>query len=132
MKRSGKKIILCTVMSAILIVFICFFIYLKNVSDYKQSVSNITFEEIDISDIPNGVYTGECNVDFIYAKVEVTIQDGQIIDIVILEHKNERGEAAEAVIGKIITEQKVDVDAISGATNSSKVLKKAVENALQK
>ena len=32
---------------------------------------------------------------------------------------------------KIIEEQKIDVDAVSGATNSSTVIKKAVENALK-
>lgn len=32
---------------------------------------------------------------------------------------------------EIIEEQKIDVDTISGATNSSTVIKKAVENALK-
>ena len=49
----------------------------------------------------------------------------------ILEHKNERGQAAETIVDQIVSEQKIDVDAISGATNSSKVIKKAVENALE-
>ena len=47
-----------------------------------------------------------------------------------MEHRHERGKAAEKVIEKIIEEQKIDVDAVSGATNSSTVIKKAVENAL--
>ncbi|WP_227835506.1 MULTISPECIES: FMN-binding protein [unclassified Clostridioides] len=33
---------------------------------------------------------------------------------------------------KVLNKQKVDVDAVSGATNSSKVIKKAIENALIK
>lgn len=32
--------------------------------------------------------------------------------------------------GQFIEEQKIDVDVVSGATNSSTVVKKAVENAL--
>lgn len=87
-------------------------------------------EEIHLSDIPNGVYIGECDVNFIYAKVEVTVDSGEITNIRILEHKNERGQAAEAVVDRIVSEQRIDVDAVSGATNSSTVLKKAVENAL--
>jgi len=63
--------------------------------------------------------------------VEVTVYGGRITEIKILEHKTERGQAAEAVIDQIISKQKVDVDAVSGATNSSMVLKKAVENALR-
>ena len=63
-------------------------------------------------------------------KVEVTVQDGAIEKTKILEHKHERGQAVETVVDQIVLEQGIDVDAISGATNSSTVLKKAVENAL--
>ena len=69
-------------------------------------------------------------MDFVYAKVEVTVQDGVITNIDILEHKNGRGSRAEVVIDRIIEEQRIEVDAVSGATNSSTVIKKAVENAL--
>lgn len=130
MKLSKKKIISCIVAIFLLVGLFCLALYLKSVSDYKQAVNNIVFEEIDITKIPDGTYVGECNVNFIYAKVEVTVQNGKIKNIDILEHKNERGEAAETVIDKIADEQKIDVDAVSGATNSSTVLKKAVEKAL--
>ena len=70
-------------------------------------------------------------MNFIYAKVEVTVQNGEITNINILEHRHERGKAAEVITDSIVDEQKIDVDAISGATNSSIVIKKAVENALK-
>ena len=130
MKQSIKKAAAAIIAFAILIGGIALAIYLKQVADYKHSVSETSIEEICLSDIPNGVYIGECDVNFIYAKVEVTIQNGEITGIRILEHKNERGQAAEAVVDRIVAEQRIDVDAVSGATNSSTVLKKAVENAL--
>ena len=70
-------------------------------------------------------------MDFIYAKVEVTVQNGEITNINILEHRHERGKTAEVIADSMVDEQKIDVDAISGATNSSTVIKKAVENALK-
>ena len=73
-------------------------VYLKNVADYKQAVRETTFSEINISDIPDEVYIGEYDVNFIYAKVEVTVQNGEITDISILEHRHERGKTAEATI----------------------------------
>lgn len=105
-------------------------IYLKSVSDYKQLVQEISFEEINLSGIPDGTYIGDCDVNFVYAKVEVVVQNQKIVKITILEHNNGRGEAAEAITDSIIREQKIDVDAVSGATSSSVVIKKAVENAL--
>ena len=105
-------------------------VYLKSVADYKQAVKKTALEGMDISKVPDGIYIGEYDVNFIYAKVEVTVQNGSIADIVLLEHKNGRGKAAEIITDKIVEQQKTDVDAVSGATNSSIVIKKAVENAL--
>ena len=96
-----------------------------------EGVKETTFDEINISDVSDGVYIGEYDVNFIYAKVEVTVQNGEITDIIILEHRHEHGKAAETVINEIVDEQRIDVDAVSGATNSSIVIKKAVENALK-
>ena len=131
MRISEKKIISVIILLFSLIGLICGAVYLKNVADYKRAIGETTFDEIDIADVSDGTYIGEYDVNFIYAKVEVTVEDGEIVSINILEHRHERGKAAETVIEKIIEEQKIDVDAVSGATNSSTVIKKAVENALK-
>ena len=131
MRMSKKKVVLLVIMLLLLIGLVWGIIYLKSVADYKQAVKETTFEDIHISDIPDGVYVGEYDVDFIYAKVEVTVQNGEITNINILEHRHERGKTAEVITDSIVDEQKIDVDAISGATNSSTVIKKAVENALK-
>ena len=128
---SKKSTVLFTIMFLLLAGFVLGIIYLKSVADYKQAVKETTFEEINISDISDGVYIGEYDVNFIYAKVEVTVQNGEITNINILEYRHERGKTAEVITDSIVDEQKIDVDAISGATNSSTVIKKAVENALK-
>ncbi len=131
MKISKKKTVLFVIVFLLLVGFVLGILYLKSVADYRKAVRETTFEDINISDIPDGVYVGEYDVDFIYAKVEVAVQNGEITNINILEHRHERGKAAEVITDSIVDEQKVDVDAISGATNSSTVIKKAVENALK-
>ena len=129
MKLSRKRILFFTAIFVFLIM-ICTAAYLKSVADYQKAVKETTLSSIDISTVPDGVYIGEYDVDFVYAKVEVTVQDKAITKIEILEHKNGRGKSAENIVDKIIEKQNIDVDAVSGATNSSTVLKKAVENAL--
>ena len=131
MRISKKKIISVIILLLLLIGLICGAVYLKKVADYKRAVGETTIGEIDIADVSDGIYIGEYDVNFIYAKVEVTVEDGEIVSINILEHRHERGKAAEKIIENIIEEQKIDVDAVSGATNSSTVIKKAVENALK-
>lgn len=126
-----KKPIAKTVCAILFLTGLIFMaVYLKSVADYKKAVKETAISEIDISNIPDGVYVGEYDVDFIYAKVKVTVQNKVITSIDILEHKNGRGKPAEIVADRIIEEQKIEVDAVSGATNSSTVIKKAVENAL--
>ena len=122
--RISKKMVLFIITFLLLVGFVLGILYLKSVADYRQAVRETTFEDINISDIPDGVYVGEYDVDFIYAKVEVTVQNGEITNINILEHRHERGKTAEVITDSIIDEQKIDVDAISGATNSSTVIKK--------
>lgn len=130
MKILRKRIISAAAVLLCLSGLIYMAVYLKSIADYKKAVRETAFTNIDISDVPDGVFIGEYDVSVIYAKVEVTVENGEITNINILEHRNERGKPAEAVINKIVEEQKIDVDAVSGATNSSTVIKKAVENAL--
>ena len=129
-KFTKRRVIMCIAIFLFLIGLLCTAVYLKSVADYQNAVKETVIGDVDLSAIPDGVYVGEYDVNFIYAKVEVTVRNGEMTDIINLEHKQERGKAAEAVISDMLAEQKIDVDAVSGATNSSTVIKKAVENAL--
>lgn len=129
MKHTKKKILLGVVV-VVLIVAVALGGYLNKVAHYQQAVEELTIQEIPLDTVADGTYVGGCDVDFIRAQVEVTVEDGQITSIVLLSHENGRGQPAEAVLDRILQEQRLGVDAVSGATNSSTVLKKAVEQAL--
>lgn len=103
-----------------------------SLDEYQQKIAEISFSNPQVSSVADGQYIGECDVGYIFVKVKVTVKDGTIIDIQLLDHRNERGKAGEGVVGKMLVQQHTDVDAVSSATNSSKVIKKAVENALEK
>lgn len=104
--------------------------YLISVQEYKQAISNLKIDTIDLSNINDGKYTGSCDTGFVGAEVSVTIKDNKIIDITLLNHKNEKGKPAEAILQNVVKAQSLKVDTVSGATNSSKVILKAIENAL--
>lgn len=106
-------------------------VYIIDFKEYQYKVTNISFDEIDLASIKDGVYDGEYDAGYIYARVEVEIREGQIISIHLVEHRNEQGKEAESILEDVVANQKIDVDAVSGATNSSKVIKKAIENALK-
>ena len=129
MKRK-RKIMIWT-FAVIIIIAVAFVVFYQNtVNNYQKMVAGTTYQNTGASLVPDGEYIGEYDTEFVYAKVSVTVKSDAIVEIVLLEHRNGRGTPAERIIDDILAQQIIDVDAVSGATNSSTVIKKAVDNAL--
>ena len=64
MRLSRKRILLFVITSIFLIGLIFTAVYLKSVADYKKAVRETDFSSINISDVSDGVYVGEYDVDF--------------------------------------------------------------------
>ena len=97
---------------------------------YRRIISDVVIKSPDLTLIQDGVYLGSFDAILISADVEVTVIDHKITEI-ILDHKNDRGVSAEVITDDVIMQQSLKIDTISGATNSSKVILKAIENALE-
>jgi len=119
--------------SGLLLIFIVVHILCGVVSfgQYTTKMNAVKITDMSAEGIPDGSYIGECDVGYIYAKVRVDVSNETITHVGILEHRNERGRAAEVITDEMLREQDVRVDAVSSATNSSKVIMKAAENALE-
>lgn len=79
----------------------------------------------------DGVYEGCAKGGPNSAVVRVTIAGQKIVKIDILEHNALKGKKAEPILPpRMIAAQSTAVDAVSGATNSSKVIMNAVQNAI--
>ena len=99
-------------------------LYLKSISDYKAKVAALTFDEIDLAKVEDGVYEGQCDTGVVRVRVQVTIRNHQLESIELLEHENGRGTPAEAILDQMVQNQTTAVDAVSGATCSSKVIRR--------
>lgn len=129
--KAKKKWPLITAAIVLLVFLAGGLFYLDSVQQYQKHVAGMTVADVDFSSIPDGTYEGSADETFIRVRVRVTVKDGAVSDIALIEHENGRGKPAEAIIGEIINRQTLNVDAVSGATNSSIIIKKAVENALR-
>ena len=81
----------------------------------------------------DGLYTGTGTGNNGEIKVRVTVKDGSITDIEVMEQKETENlfeSAKEGVLPEIIRTQKLEVDTVAGATHSSQGLMEAVRNAL--
>ncbi|HUI69763.1 MAG TPA: FMN-binding protein [Spirochaetia bacterium] len=80
--------------------------------------------------LPDGTYRGSYDGGLVNATVDVTVASGRIEKVTIVSHRCGRGKPAEAIVDDVVKNQSLDVDVVSGATRSSKVILKAIEVAL--
>ena len=106
-------------------------LYISLVNSSKRSLTAIEYEEVDMSEVANGVYFGEVDAGLVYVKVSVTVNENKIINIRILKHKNGLGSKAESIVTEMLQQNSYKVDAVSGATLSSEAIKSAVSKALK-
>jgi len=116
----------------------CFFVLLA-ITVLSTSCNSTSFTEIqaalpDMNGRSDGVYRGNYSLSGTPVKVtlDVTIQNQNITGIKIIKHScSPIGKKAEKLTGTVIEKQSLNVDAVSGATASSKSILKAIENALE-
>lgn len=130
MKKGIKVLLIILVVLAVII--IAGTVTFKNLDNgLKDFLSEVVIEPVDLKRIADGTYRGKTDAGIIQVKLEVDVKDRRITDIRILQHRNGQGGDAEQLIPRIILEQRVDLDTVSGATYSSLAILDAVEGALR-
>ena len=109
----------------------------------RRELKALTIEDIDFTALQDGTYIGEytgTKGSFRNSTVEVTISGGKITKIIIRKGAiDKNGNPTELPGGltiydlfkKVMEKESLQVDAISGATLTSKSHLKALENALK-
>lgn len=104
--------------------------FFVQIHDDLEYLGIIQVPDVDLNTIEDGTYYGEYQSFPIKVEVNVTISNHRISEIIILTHQNGQGDDAETIIQDVIEEQTLNVDAIAGATYSSKVILLAIYDAL--
>lgn len=130
MKRRIKVlvIILCTVILLVVGGSIAY----KQAEKKLLNLVNIPVNQTFPSSLADGIYEGSYSTFPIKVRVQVQVADQRVQEIVLLEHRNGQGLAASAIPNMVVAKQSLAVDTVSGATYSSIVILKAVEQALAK
>jgi uncharacterized protein with FMN-binding domain len=98
-----------------------------------KAVRGMPIKKIDLLQVKDGGYLGDFSYGGFTYEVKVTIASHKLKDIVLLKNRTTKhAKMAEGVVKSILDQQRNDVDAVSGATTTSKALLKAIENALTK
>ncbi len=83
--------------------------------------------------LKDGTYVGSASAGPVKVVAQVTIDNHRIAQVELIEHRTWKGGAAERIIpDRIVEAQSTRVDAVSGATMSSRAIMNAVEVAIRK
>ena len=130
-KAPGRRKTIIIVVVGIVVIALAVGGYLLNtLVTYRRNVAAMQIRSVDLTAIDDGEYFGESDVGLVSAKVRVVVENHRISSIELIEHNNGRGAPAEVIPDRIVEEQRIDVDAVSGATASSNVIRAAVYDAL--
>jgi len=128
MKRGVKALIILGVIAAVLIGggVAAFQVIEGNL----EKLEALPAADADLSAVSDGTYQGSYACFPVSAEVAVTVKDHTITGIDLLKHDNGQGSAAEVLPGTVVAAQSLSVDTVTGATYSSIVILKAIEDAL--
>ena len=104
--------------------------FYRGVGNKYDEVQNVPIAEVSLDQVEDGTYEGEYSYETLSAKVRVIVKDKEIKKITLEDFKAEKGDEAASIVDNIVNSQSVKIDDVSGATDSSRVIKLAVLNAL--
>lgn len=99
---------------------------------YVKEADSIVIEDVEFANLEDGTYLGSYDFGIVKATVQIEILQHEIHNIQLIEHENGLGSKAEDILKDIKEQNRIDVDTISGATISSKVIQQATVDALNK
>lgn len=98
-----------------------------------KSGSKLVIGDVDLASLNNGTYDGKYSAGRWSNEVKVAVKNHKITGIDIVRDVTfPNRDIAKKLFNKVIENQTPNVDAVSGATVTSKAYLKSIENALKK
>ena len=97
----------------------------------KKNLAKIENEDIDMETVEDGIFEGHSELAPVKVDVKVLVENHKLIKVELLRHECGLGHPADVIVDKMIEQNTWDVDAVSGATVSSEIIKNAVNKALR-
>ncbi len=95
-----------------------------------RGVRDAVVTEVDLSRVPDGTWPGSYSQGRFQFAVNVAVRTGRI-EAVDLVDRTKASDLTRAIAAAIVEKQAIAIDAVTGASLTTKAFTKAVENALQ-
>lgn len=129
MAQKGKKRALKTV-AIILGVFLVIGIGLVAVVFKGMGIRDDVIREPDLANLEDGTYVGALTGSRFANRLQVSVADGRITEITVLKGLDSQAEVQTKVIETVLAGQTLQIDAVGGASITTKAYLKSMEDAL--
>ena len=130
MKTNSPAFKYICIFLCLILVFVSYSINRKR-NQIKESINlSLQNQNIEISNIADGTYTGYANTSFLKVKLELIVQNGTLQNVKILMNEGSVGQNVASITETMVKENKIIVSPIPGEEIASVVFMAAASNAL--
>lgn len=128
MKTNSSAFKYICIFLCLILVFVSYSINRKR--NQIKELKNLSLQNIEISNIADGTYTGYANTSFLKVKLELVVQNGTLQDVKILMNEGSVGQNVASITETMVKENKIIVSPIPDEEIASVVFMAAATNAL--
>ncbi len=122
------KVVLALIVLVVLVVGGGIFFLARGI----EAGAEVSVSSLDLSKVKDGIYNGEYKSGRWTNEISVEVKDSRIVKMAIVKDVMfVKPEVSGELFAKVLKKQNTDVDAVSGATITSKAYLKAIEDALK-
>ena len=118
-------IVICVILSLIMYMQ-------RRTRNYYKQAAKLPFYNIQAADVPDGTYRGKVYTSFMHVQLDVTVADGKLTSIEIVENEGAYGKKVAPILDEMIAQNSSVVPAVKGEELASIVFVACVDDALKK
>ncbi len=129
-----KRVKIPLIILAVLVIVIAAggLLFSRVVKKFETYLATVEISPVNLDTVSDGTYRARVHTGVIIVELEADVKDHVLRDIRLIEHRHGQGAEAEKIIPRILEEQRIDVDTVSGATYSSLVIQDTLSRALSR
>ena len=131
--KSGKANKIITGILIVVCVILTLAMYMqRRTRKYYKQAAQLPFYNIQPADVADGTYRGKVYTQFMHVQLDVSVKDGRLTGIQIIENEGAYGKKVAPIIDEMISQNSSVVAAIKGEELASIVFVACVDDALHK
>lgn len=97
---------------------------------FSSAAKSLKVTDVDLDAVPDGTYQGSFRLYHDRAEVRVVVRDHRIERITVISQPSGSEESSSELVDRVLSEQTLKVDTVTGSTASQKVILRAIGEAL--